>query len=579
MPTTYLTTSFSDREKVKALGARWDAEKKKWYVPDGRDLAAFSTWLPAPAGSTSVAVSTGAVAAAATDLAATAKGMRLSQLLAGVAQAIASSYGSAVWTTVEVQKVDARSGHVYLEVAERDAQGNSIAQARAVIWAGTANQVVPQFERATGMVLGAGIKLLVRAKPTMHALYGLSLVIDGIDPQYSLGDLEARKREIRARLKREGLFEANRRLPQAWDYTAVLVIAPQGAAGLGDFQREAERLQKHGVCVFAYAFSRFQGEGAATEIRMTLSKAVEDWRASGRPTLDAIAVIRGGGAVNDLAWLNDYDLARCICELGIPVLTGIGHERDDTVLDEVANIRFDTPSKVIGGIEQVIRRRAAEARSNFDGIVRMATGLAQSRRREVELADTAVRGLAQRHLGAARQRSAEWLSAVRVGALQSVRTACEVARARMFAVRHLALGQVSQARQQLPALLAEVRSEARQTVRQARGEAAGRLGAMHERARLDARLTRDAVERDLVEVSVGARSAVAEASTRSEALMREIAGQGPQKSLARGFAIVRAADGLTLTSASGTPAGVPIEIQFGDGRVAAHTDDDRSKAT
>ena len=579
MPTTYLITSFSDREKVKALGARWDAVQKKWYVPDGRDLAAFSSWLPAPAGSTSITAATGAVAAAATDLAAMAKGMRLSQLLAGVAQAIARSYGSAVWTTVEVQKVDARSGHVYLEVAERDAQGNSIAQARAVIWAGTANQIVPDFERATGMVLGAGIKLLVRAKPTMHALYGLSLVIDGIDPQYSLGDLEARKREIRARLKREGLFEANRRLPQAWDYTAVLVIAPQGAAGLGDFQREAERLQKHGVCVFAYAFSRFQGEGAATEIRMTLSKAVEDWRASGRPTLDAIAVIRGGGAVNDLAWLNDYDLARCICELGIPVLTGIGHERDDTVLDEVANIRFDTPSKVIGGIEQVIRRRAAEVRSNFDGIVRMATGHAQSKRREVELADTAVRGLAQRLLGAARQRSAEWLSAVRVGALQSVRTASQVARARIFAVRHLALGQVSQARQQLPALLAEVRSEARQTVRQARGEAAGRLGAMHERARLDARLTREAVERDLVEVSVGARSAVADASTRSEALMREIAGQGPQKSLARGFAIVRAADGLTLTSASATPAGVPIEIQFRAGRVAARTDDDRRKST
>jgi len=90
-------------------------------------------------------------------------------------------------------------------------------------------------------------------------------------------------------------------------------------------------------------------------------------------------------------------------------------------------------------------------------------------------------------------------------------------------------------------------------------------------------LTREAVERDLVEVSVGARSAVADASTRSEALMREIAGQGPQKSLARGFAIVRAADGLTLTSASATPAGVPIEIQFRDGRVAARTDDDRSK--
>jgi exodeoxyribonuclease VII large subunit len=119
-----------------------------------------------------------------------------------------------VWTTVEVLKVDARRGHVYLELAERDASGDPIAQARAMIWADTASQIVPAFEQATGAVLGGGIKLLVRARPTMHALYGMSLVIDAIDPQYSLGDLEARKREIRARLKREGLFEATEGCPR-----------------------------------------------------------------------------------------------------------------------------------------------------------------------------------------------------------------------------------------------------------------------------------------------------------------------------------------------------------------------------
>ncbi len=469
--------------------------------------------------------------------------MRLSQLLAGVAQAVAKAYAAGVWTMVDVLSVNLRNGHVYLEVAERDAGGTSIAQARAVIWAATANQIVPAFERATGMVLGAGIKLLVRAKPTMHALYGLNLLVDRIDPEYSLGDLEARKREIRARLLREGLIEANRKLPQPWDYDAVLVIAPQDAAGLGDFRREAERLQRHGVCTFAYAHSRFQGEGAAAEIRTTLCKAVEAWRDSGNAMPDAVVIIRGGGAVNDLAWLNDYELARCICELGIPVLTGIGHERDSTVLDEVANQRFDTPSKVIGGIEQVIRRRTAEAQSHFDGIVRIAASVAQSKRRGVELADTAVKGLAHRHLAAARQRTAELLSAVRVGSMQSTKVASDAAQVHMFGIRHLALQQVSRARQQVPALLAEVRSQARQAVRTARTESARHLVGTHERAALDARQTRVALQRTLADTGTAARRVLTDGATRAEALMREIAGQGPDKTLARGFAIVRSADG------------------------------------
>ena len=351
MSDTYLNTSFKDREQVKALGARWDPVQKKWFVPTGRDLAPFATWLPAEFRSTNLDLRTGSLATSAlplaTDVTLANKGIPLSQLLAGVAQAVAQAYRAGVWTTVEVLKVDVRNGHVYLELAERDAGGGSIAQARAMIWADTANQIVPAFERATGMVLGGGIKLLLRARPTVHALYGMSLVIDAIDPDYTLGDLEARKREIRARLQREGLFESNRKLPQPWDYNAVLVVAPQGAAGLGDFRVEAERLERFGVCTFAYAYSRFQGEGAAAEIRLSLLQAMADWQSSGRPLPDAVAIIRGGGAVNDLAWLNDYDLARCLCELEVPVLTGIGHERDHTVLDEVANLRFDTPSKVI----------------------------------------------------------------------------------------------------------------------------------------------------------------------------------------------------------------------------------------
>jgi exodeoxyribonuclease VII large subunit len=331
MSETFLNAPFKDKEKVKALGGRWDSERRLWYVPAGTDLAPFAAWMPLAPASTEIAL-----VEAAGELAAVRRGMKLSELLAGVSQAVALAFKVGAWTMVEVLDTRLRGGHVYIEVSERDADGVVLAKANAVIWASTANRILPEFERATGAKIGPGIKLLVRARPVFKAQFGFSLEIDAIDPDYTLGDLEARKREIRARLQREGLFDANRNLPAPWDFNAVIVVAPQGAAGLGDFSAEAERLEKFGVCRFTYVYSRFQGEGAAAEIRSALLGAMAAWVKSRKPLPDAVAIIRGGGAVNDLAWLNDYDLARCICELEVPVLTGIGHERDSTVIDEVA---------------------------------------------------------------------------------------------------------------------------------------------------------------------------------------------------------------------------------------------------
>lgn len=576
MTETFLTTAYKDREQVKALGARWDPTRKQWYVAAGRDLAPFAAWLPASdtshpsAGSPSTQLTTPATTSGS-DLSVARTGISLSQLLAGVARAVAQAFKAGVWTRVEVVKADARKGMVYLELAERDAGGTSLAQARGLIWADTASQIVPAFERATGVVLGAGIKLLVRAKPTAHPLYGMSLVIDAIDPDYTLGDLEARKREIRARLQREGLFDANRKLPQPWDFNAVLVIAPQGAAGLGDFQGEAARLERFGICAFTYAHSRFQGEGAAAEIRRVLLEAMDEWRAMGTPLPDAVVILRGGGAVNDLAWLNDYDLARCVCELEVPVLTGIGHERDNTVLDEIANIRFDTPSKVIAGIEQVIARRVAEARASFDNVTRLAVRIAQTTRRAVEQADAAVRAGASRQLALASEHSTRMMSDVRLGALKSVRDASDRARECFFDVRHQAMSQLAEARLAVPALLADVRADARQAIRTARVQCDSDLSAVLERSAMGARLAHESIDTALRDVAAASRRIVVEAATGSEALMREIAGQGPEKTLGRGFAVVRKADGTTLTSARDTPGKASIEIQFHDGRVAART--------
>lgn len=503
MSATYLNVPFRDKDSAKALGARWDPVQRQWYVPLGRELVSFAAWLPAGfAGTAGSELSPAPVApapalapdhhrsslgrslSAAEPTPAYASqpgqpGLSLSQLLAGVSQAVAQAFPLGVWTLVEVVDARLRTGHVYLELSERDVSGQLLAKADAMVWASTASRILPEFERATGATLGPGIKLLVRARPNFKPQYGFSLEIDAIDSGYTLGDLEARKREIRERLQREGLYARQQLLVPPWDYQRVFVIAPEGGAGLGDFQAEATRLQQHGVCRFDYAYSRFQGDGATAEIRSTLLLALQGLAVAKRP--DAVVIIRGGGAVNDLAWLNDYELARTICELELPVLTGIGHERDNTLLDEVAQQRFDTPSKVIAGIEQQIVRRAAEARAHFETIARLGQRCIAQARTDVQQVESQVRALALRQLDTARHR--------------------------------------------VPAVWSEVQVQARLALRQARQD--------------------------------------------SRALMREIAGQGPEKTLARGFAIVRDDAGRTLQRAAEVHPGQALQIQFHDGRVDA----------
>ncbi len=526
MPNTFLDVPFKQKDDAKALGARWDAAARKWFVPEGVDIAPFRAWLPSgvkpPVSTANPAGRELALPdASGGELAVARSAMRLSQLLAGVAQAVAQAFRSGVWTVVEVVEARSKNGHVYLEVSERNTEGSVLATARASIWANTASKILPAFEQATGASIAPGIKLLVRAKPVFKAQYGLSLEVDAIDPEYTLGDLEARKREIRTRLKQEGIIHANKALPAPWDYNAVLVIAPQGAAGLGDFQAEARRLERLGICRFVYATSRFQGEGAAQEIRSVLQQALATW-AGDLP--DAVVIIRGGGAVNDLAWLNDYELAKAICQLQLPVLTGIGHERDSTILDEVAHTRFDTPSKVIAGIEQTIQKRVGEARRNFD-----------------QLAALAVRTLHE-----ARQVSVQL----------------------MGDIRHDAQRTLGEAKRLAPGLMSEIRTGSASLVSLARNMSQTRMDAIRDRAQLDLRQRREALDAALRDVEYDARRSLADARASATALFREVAGQGPGKTLGRGFAIVRGADGKPVTSRAAVEPDARLDIEFRDGHVA-----------
>ena len=378
------------------------------------------------------------------------------------------------------------------------------------------------------MVLGPGIKLLMLARPSVHPVYGLSLTVEELDASYSLGDLAARRREIRLSLQQAGVFDQNKRLTSPWIYRRVLVIAPPAAAGLGDFRAEADRLQHHGLCEFIYAYSRFQGEGAAQEIVQTLQDQLSQLKLAGPNAVDAVVIIRGGGAVNDLAWLEHEVLVRAICLCPLPVLTGIGHERDQCLADEVAHQSFDTPSKVIAGIRQLIVQRTREAADFFNTLCREAQSRVTALRQQSTDAYSRIERLAQDRLHRSQANALERLETIR-----------------------------SLSRQQVHAAKSQAR-EHRQSVQ----------------LRAERQLQAAAERTDHLRQQIGdtARRQLVQARDRSEGLLREIIGQGPQKTLTRGFALIRAADtDIAVTSAQQAAAhqNQTLRLEFHDGHALA----------
>lgn len=276
--------------------------------------------------------------------------LRLSDYLSAVDMVIKQTFNHRVWVKAEIRNLSSKGGHYYFELAEKDDDGKVIASCRGNLWRFKAARVLAKFERATGMPLDRDLTVLLKVSAGFHAQYGFSLTIEDIDPSYTLGDLARQYAEMVDRLTGEGLLNLNQQLPVPFDIEHVLVIAPEKAAGLGDFQADADRLARTGACHFHYHHATFQGNHAPSEIRQAIVSAQQQFYDTYQRLPDLLVIIRGGGAVGDLAYLNDYELAALVTEQPIPVWVGIGHERDKVILDEVAHTSFDTPSKVIAAI-------------------------------------------------------------------------------------------------------------------------------------------------------------------------------------------------------------------------------------
>jgi len=286
----------------------------------------------------------------------------LSEYLGTVQEVIRVAFDEPVWVKAEIRNLNIKGGHYYLELAEKDAETDKvIASCKATIWKFSASKIVLKFERETGIEISSDLNVLIKIRARFDPQYGFSVNIEEIDSSFTLGEIAKRYQQIIERLTQEGLIHKNKLLPTPFDIQNVLVIAPQNAAGLGDFKKDADALERNRVCHFVYHTATFQGNTAATSLIESLGSGLRQWASTFNFPPDLIVIIRGGGSVNDLAYLNDYELAALLCKRSVPIWVGIGHEKDRTILDEIAHRSFDTPSKVIAGIRNHIVERVQEA--------------------------------------------------------------------------------------------------------------------------------------------------------------------------------------------------------------------------
>lgn len=256
--------------------------------------------------------------------------------------AIKGCFPDRYWMHAELSEVHENysSGHCYLEFIEKDSRAEqTVAKARGVIWSSVYRLLKPYFEKSTGQPFSAGIKVLVEVGVEFHELYGYSLTVFDIDPVYTVGDMTRRRREIMQQLTDEGVVDLNKELPWPELPQRVAVVSSASAAGYGDFCDQLLR-NKNGYCFYPVLFPAvMQGQQAEQSVIGALEQIYD--RAG---LFDVVVIIRGGGATSDLNCFDSYLLAQHITQFPLPVVTGIGHDRDDTVIDLVAHFRAKTPT-------------------------------------------------------------------------------------------------------------------------------------------------------------------------------------------------------------------------------------------
>jgi len=267
----------------------------------------------------------------------------LSELTEQIQQTIKVSFITPVWIRAEISELrENPGGHCYLELIEKDVDSDALlAKSKATCWASTYRMLKPYFESSTGQSLRAGLKVLVSVSVEYHSVYGFSLNVRDIEPAFTIGEMAARRLQIIKQLEADGVLDMNRQLPMPKIIQRLAIISSSTAAGYGDF---CDQL-KNDPSRFAFYTRLFpaimQGDQAEGSIIAALEKIYEHI-----DLFDVVVIIRGGGATTDLACFDSYDLALNCAQFPLPVIAGIGHQRDFTILDMVAHRSVKTPTAV-----------------------------------------------------------------------------------------------------------------------------------------------------------------------------------------------------------------------------------------
>ena len=269
--------------------------------------------------------------------------LTLLELNTRIRNALQDIFPETVWVIAEISELkENRSGHCYLELIEKDGKSDEIrARMRATIWSYSYRMLKPYFESTTGQAFTHGIKVLLQVSVEFHPAYGLSLNIKDIDPAYTLGDLVRRRREIIRQLTAAGVIHLNKELTLPLVPQRIAVISSATAAGYQDFVNHLETNPHQ----FYFSHRLFEAYMQGAESVQSILKAL-DLIYREEENFDAVVIIRGGGATADLSSFDNLELAYAVAQFPLPVITGIGHEKDDTVIDLIAHTRLKTPTAV-----------------------------------------------------------------------------------------------------------------------------------------------------------------------------------------------------------------------------------------
>lgn len=448
------------------------------------------------------------------------RAMTLLQLTTAIGNAIRMTPAlQGAWVVAELSDVRVSGGHCYMELVEKSASGQTVAKLRATIWQSRFQYIRQKFLAATGRDVMTGMKVMLYGAVSHHTLYGLSFTVSDIDPSYTLGDMERLRREILLRLHREGVLGVNktRELPPAPQRIAV--ISAPGAGGYGDFINQLEG-NPEGFVFYPHLFQAvMQGEKTSSSVRTALEAVemtVDLW--------DCVAIIRGGGATSDLNGFDDYDLARAVALFPLPVVVGIGHERDRTVLDEIAHTRMKTPTAVASFFVDTLRASFGKVQDMVDRIARYSTDRLQGEERRLANCEAMLPALADARIAAAKALLDREITRIPV----LVQSRLQEAGARLDISARL-LGAMSQARV---------------------SQASQRLDALRER------------------LMASADSLLKKESTKLDNLSGLVDALSPLNTLKRGYSITRV-DGKAVTDAKTLSPGQTIETELRQGRVVS----------